>query len=192
MARIEAIELAGVDGKVRALLDGVEQAYGVVPNLIRTLAHSPAALEAVLRFKEALGAGQLSAALREQIALTVAKANECAYCASAHTALGERAGLSGDELTASLEARSKDPKVEVVLQFARTIVANQGWVRDEDLAAVREAGYGEGEIVEIIASVGINLLANYFNHIAQTELDFPPVAVADGAGTCAGAGCVSS
>ena len=189
MARIEAIDPAGVEGKVRALLDGVEQAYGMVPNLIRTLAQSPAALEAVLRFKEALGAGQLSAALREQIALTVAKANECAYCASAHTALGKRSGLSDDELTASLEARSKDPKVEGVLQFARTIEANQGWVRDEDLAAVREAGYGEGEIVEIIAQVAIDIFTDYFSNIAQTEVDFPRVEVADAA--AAGAACVA-
>ena len=43
---------------------------------------------------------------------------------------------------------------------------------------VREAGYGEGEIAEIIAAVALNIFSNYFNHIAETEVDFPPVALA--------------
>ena len=69
--------------------------------------------------------------------------------------------------------------MEAALGFALAIVAKRGWVSDEDLARVRRAGYGDAGIVEISAVVAFNLFSNYFNHIAETEIDFPPVEVVD-------------
>ena len=64
------------------------------------------------------------------------------------------------------------------LHFARQLVENRGWVNDEDLNRVRRAGYGDGEIAEIVAVVAWKTFANYFNHVAGTEIDFPEVAAA--------------
>ena len=177
MARIQAIDPRQAQGKTKALLDGVQKKLGVTPNLIRTLAVAPAALEGYLGFSQALAGGRLSARLREQIALAVAGANACEYCASAHSAIGKSLGLDEAERTANLEAKSQDVKVTATLQFARHVVAERGWASDEALQRVREAGYGEDEIVEIIANVALNLFTNYFNHIAATEVDFPVVEV---------------
>ncbi len=83
----------------------------------------------------------------------------------------------------NLKAASRDPKVEAALRFARAVVARRGRVTDEEWAGVRMAGYGDGEITEIIATVAITMFSNYFNHVANTEIDFPvakvgqPVAV---------------
>ncbi|MFQ5491756.1 MAG: carboxymuconolactone decarboxylase family protein [Phycisphaerae bacterium] len=167
------------DEKAKRLLDGVQQALGMTPNFMRTLAHSAAALEAHLAFGKALGKGNLGAKLREQIALTVANASSCQYCASAHTALGNKLGLSEAEAKASLDATSEDPKVQAVLRFARNIVENRGWVSEQAWSDLRQAGYSDGQVAEIIATVGINLFTNYFNHIAETEIDFPVVDVAE-------------
>lgn len=177
MPRIEPVELDQTEGKAKGLLENVEKALGVVPNLMRTLAHSPAALEAYLSFGKALGGGGLSGQLREQIAVAVSSANSCEYCASAHTALGKKLGVDESELRRSLQASSRDPKVEAALKFARNVAVKQGWVGDEDLEAVRAAGFSEGEIVEIVATVGITIFGNYLNHVAQTEVDFPVVEV---------------
>lgn len=57
------------------------------------------------------------------------------------------------------------------------IVSNRGWIDDAEVQRVRDAGYSDGEIAEIIANVALNIFTNYFNHIAQTEVDFPPVDV---------------
>ena len=179
MARINPIDLNQAEGKAKILLDGVQKSLGMAPNLMRTLAHSPAALEAYLGFQKALGGGSLSASLREQIALAVSGANGCDYCAAAHTAVGKILGVDESELTASLRAASRDPKLQAALQFARTIVEKRGWVSDDDLAQVREAGYGDGELAEIIATVAATTFSNYFNHIAETEVDFPSVAVGE-------------
>ena len=177
MPRLNPIDPNRAEGKAKALLDGVQKTLGMTPNVMRTLANSPAALEAYLSFIKALGGASLDARLREQIALTVSNANGCAYCAAAHTAIGRMVGLDDRELAASLRASSADPKVETALRFAREIVVNLGWVKDEDVERVRDAGYTDGEIVEIIATVALTIFSNYFNHIAETEVDFPPVAL---------------
>lgn len=47
------------------------------------------------------------------------------------------------------------------------------FARDCSTVELREAGYGDAEIVEIVAQVALNVFENYFNTVAQTELDSP-------------------
>lgn len=180
MPRLKAIDPKEATGKAKELLDGVKAKIGMVPNLMRTFANSPAALEGYLKFSGALGEGSLNPKLREQIALAVADANSCEYCLSAHTAIGKMVGLDQNELAASRHAGSSDPKVDVALKFAHQIVIKRGELLDNEIEAVRAAGYNDGEITEIIANVALNIFTNYFNHIAQTVVDFPKVSLAAG------------
>lgn len=182
MARINPIDPGIAEGKAKTLLDSVQKRFGMIPNMMRTMAQSPAVLDAYLGFGKALNAGALDAPVRERIALTVAGVNSCDYCAAAHTAIGSTLGLGGSEMSANLNSFSSDPKIEVALVFARRIVVERGWVSDEDMQRVRDAGYTDGEIVEIIAVVALNTFSNYFNHIAQPEIDFPSVGIAGSAG----------
>jgi len=166
------------DAKSQELLAEVNKKLGRTPNIFKTLAHSSAALNYFLSASGALSASKLSSALREQIALTVAGANSCDYCASAHTALGKMQKIAESELAKNLQAMSGDAKTQAALKFARKIVDLRGAVSDADLAAVRCAGYSDGEIVEIIAVVCNNIFTNYFNHVAGTAVDFPLVSTA--------------
>ena len=175
MPRLTPIDPGQAEGKAKALLDGVQKALGTTPKLLRTLAHSPAALQAYLDLGKALGGGSLSAEAREAIALTVAGENGCDYCASAHTAIGRQLGVAAAELAANLAGRSDDPKLAAVLSFARAVVVKRGWVSDADLRHAREAGVSDGEIAEVVAAVAANTFSNYFNHVAGTEIDFPLV-----------------
>ncbi len=177
MPRIQPIELDKARPKAKALMEGAQKSLGMIPNAMRTMAHSPATLEAYLGFGKALSGASVSPQLREQIALTVAGENSCGYCASAHTALGTKLGVDAEELGANLKGLSSNPKTEAALEFARQIVVERGWVSDDDLQRVREAGYTEGEITEIVAAVAQNIFSNYFNHIADTDVDFPRVEV---------------
>ena len=174
MPRLQAVNPKTATGKTKELLDAVHKKYGMTPNLTRTFANSPAALEAYLGF-DALAGGSLSSALREQIALTVSEINGCDYCLAAHTAVGKMVGLSREQIHRSREALSGDSHEEAALQFAKAIVEKRGWVSDDDLAQVRQAGYSDGEIAEIVANVVKNIFSNYFNHVAETEVDFPAV-----------------
>ncbi|MEE8293524.1 MAG: carboxymuconolactone decarboxylase family protein [Kiloniellales bacterium] len=175
MARIQAIDPKEAKGKVKELLEGVERALGKVPNLIRTIANSKAALEYYLATGKALSGGILDAKRREQIALAVAGENACDYCASAHTAVGRMVGLDEAELAMNLDGASGDPKVDAALKFAKTVVAKRGFVSNEDIRKVRDAGYDDGAIAEIVANVAHHIFTNYFNHVAETEIDFPAI-----------------
>ena len=175
MSRISPVDRNTPTESVRRNFDAVEKQLGVVPNMMRTMAQSPAVLEGYLGFAAALRRGRLPVALHEQIALAVAEANSCDYCLSAHTALGRGAGLSNDELAMARDARAADPRAAAALRFARTVVERRGHVGDQALASVRAAGYTDGEVAEIIAHVALNVFTNYFNRAAQTDIDFPVV-----------------
>jgi uncharacterized peroxidase-related enzyme len=175
MSRITPIDRHTANDGVRRAFDAVEKRLGVVPNMVRTIAQSPRALDGYLGLSGALSHGVLPAALQERIALAVAEANACDYCLSAHTALGRSAGLSNDEIEASRTWRASDPKTLAALQFTHAVVERRGSVADDDLTRVRAAGLSDAEIVEIIAHVALNMFTNYLNRTAHTEIDFPKV-----------------
>ncbi|MDE2427595.1 MAG: carboxymuconolactone decarboxylase family protein [Burkholderiales bacterium] len=172
---IPAIEQSPVASQ--PLLAGVNQQLGMVPNLMRVMSHSPAALEGYLSFNAALGKGALSNKLREQIALTVAEYNGCEYCLAAHTYLGKNlAKLSDAEIEAARALPSPyaaESKTNAALQFAYEVADKHGHVSDATLSKVREAGFAETEIIEIVLNVAINVLTNYVNNVTRTDVDFP-------------------
>ncbi len=175
MARLSTIDPTAATGKAGELLGAVKAKMGLVPNMTRVMANSPAVLEGYLGFAGALGHGTLSAKIREQIALVVAETNRCSYCLSAHTAIGKMVGLSPAELAAARHGTSTDARTVAALKFAQTLVIRQGDATDEDVQRVRAAGFGDGEIAEIVAHVGLNVFTNYFNKATGVEIDFPRV-----------------
>ncbi len=179
MSRLNAVNPETAQGKAKLLLDGVQKSLGMTPNIMRTLANSPAALEAYVGLMTALGGASIDGRTRESIALATSGANGCDYCASAHTAIGKMLGLSDAEARENLYGRSSDPTRAAALEFSRAIVEKRGWVSDSDLEQVREAGFGDGEIAEIVVTVATTIFSNYFNHIADTEIDFPPVSIGE-------------
>jgi uncharacterized peroxidase-related enzyme len=156
------------------LLEAVKKQLGTVPNLFRTVANSPAALEGYLGLSGALGKGTLPAATRERIALAVAEINGCNYCLSAHSYLGKNlAKLDDAEILANRRGHSNDAKADAAVQFAARVTKARGHVSDEDLRAVKLAGYDDAQVVEIVLHVALNIWTNYLNEVAQTVIDFP-------------------
>lgn len=163
----------------RPLLEAVGKQLGVVPNLFRMVSNSRAALEGYVGLIGALGKGTLPAATHERIALAVAQFNECDYCLSAHTYLGKNvAKLSDAEMSANRSGTSHEPKADAALRFARSVLEQRGRVSDEDVRAVKSAGYTDAQIVEIVQHVALNIWTNYVNNVAQTTIDFPIVTAA--------------
>lgn len=178
MARLAMVDPETATGQARQLLNQVHAKLGRTPNMMRAMAASPAVLEAYLAFSGALAGGQLTAKLREQIALTVAEANACQYCLSAHTAIGKMVGLGESDIESARQSAASDPKTEAALKLARAVALQRGRVGDDDVARARQAGYTDAEIAEIVAAVALNAFTNYFNLVGETEIDFPKVRLA--------------
>ena len=176
MSRISIPTVETSPAASKPLLAAVQQQLGVTPNLMKLVGHSPAALEGYLSLNGAAGKGKLSVQLRERIALAIAEYNGCDYCLSVHDYLGRNvAKISGAEIDAARDATSSDGRSAAALRFARRVAETRGHVADNDLANLRVAGFDEAETVEIVVNVALNVLTNYVNNVAQTDIDFPKV-----------------
>ena len=175
MARIPLIDPASTTENRATLLAEIRGAFGATPNMFKAVANSPAALGAMWGAFGALGKGTIGAALGEQIAVAVADENRCEYCLAAHTALGKGAGLTAQQLARAQEGKSDDPKVAAALDFALKLLSRRGQVAEADVAMLRSAGYGDEQIVEILAHVALNIFTNYVNVAFDVPLDFAPV-----------------
>lgn len=181
MPRINIVDPKTASGETRTLLDGVRQQLGIVPNFIRALANSPTALSAFLGLYQPLGRAAIDKATQERIALAVAEDNGCQYCVSAHTAIGRGAGLSSEEMLRNRQGRSGDARAAAAVAFAKALNEHRGEVSTVDLEAVRAAGFSDGEIVEIITLVALNVFTNLLNKSMLINIDFPKVPLLAGA-----------
>lgn len=176
MQRIKALNPETTTGKSKEMFNAVQAKLGMVPNLMRTLGNSPAALNGYLSFSGALGSSSIGAKLGELIALTVANANSCDYCNAAHSFIGEKlVGIDMETIQAAREGKSTDAKIQAALTFSRTLVAKRGRINALELDLLVKAGYSEAAITEIIAHVGLNIFTNYFNNAVEVAVDFPEV-----------------
>jgi len=170
MARIQPVDPRSATGAARSLLDAVQAQPGVTPNFIRVLAHSPKALEGLLGLHGAAAGLALDQATQERIALAVAEGNACEYCVSALTAIGRHAGLSNEEMLLNRQGKS-------AAAFAKTLNGSLGEVTTAEVDAARAAGLSDGEIVEIISLVVLDIFTNIIGKATRVDGDFPKVAL---------------
>lgn len=171
MPRLAIIDPKTATGRIGEIFAGPLK--GKELNIFKGMANSPAALGAYLAITGELNKGLLSAIERETIALATAQFNGCEYCTAAHTALGKKAGLSDEQTVAIRRGEPADPRIAALVRFTTAMLRTKGAVSDAILAAVRGAGFTDGQIAEIAANVAANVYTNYFNNTNKTVVDFP-------------------
>lgn len=175
MNRIKLLEAEQASTNTATLYQAVKSKMGLVPNMVKALGHSTAALEGYLGLSTAVSNGKLRPATREKIALLIAEANQCEYCVRAHTAVSGMLKIPEFEIENARCGKANDPKEQAILDIAKAIIDTRGAVSDESFSEATNAGVSEEEIAEITANVAINVFTNYFNRLADTECEFPPV-----------------
>jgi uncharacterized peroxidase-related enzyme len=174
MPRLKITRAEEAEGDVKAVYDAVESKFGMLPNLIQGFGTSPVVLKAYATLDTIISEGALSPAEREIVRLVVSQVNQCTYCLAAHTLGGQAAGLSRAELLAVRKGESENPRHAALAAFTKSVVEKKGFVADAELEAFRTAGYQDSDVGEIVAIIAQKTISNYFNHIHETELDFPP------------------
>lgn len=176
MTRLKALSPDDASGKTKELFNTIQGKLGMVPNMMKTMGNSSAFLEGYLNLSGSLDGGTLGVKTGELIALAVAESNACNYCLSAHTYIGANLlKIDSETLTAARSGKSADAKTNAILKFAKALASKKGLVNDADVSAVKAAGVTEGEVGEIVGYVALNVLTNYLNNTAKTEIDFPVV-----------------
>jgi uncharacterized peroxidase-related enzyme len=175
MSRLALLDAESAQPKAGMLLEKLQAARGRVANIFRAMANSPATLQGFMSFKAALGNGVIGPALEEKIALLAAELNRCEYCVAAHVPPARKAGLDDEAIAQARTGSASDPIEAGALRLAGIMIRHHGHVSDEEFAAARAAGLTDAQITEIVAHVALNIFTNYFNDVAQMEIDFPKI-----------------
>jgi uncharacterized peroxidase-related enzyme len=184
MPRIEIPKREDAVPESKQVLDNVDKMLGFVPNLHRLTSISPTALSGWATLMASL-AKTLDVKTREGIALPVSEADGCDYCLAAHSFVaGNLTKIPADEIELNREGRSSDPKRQAAVAFAKALIETRGKVSDAQFAAVRDAGWTDANIVEMIALTAQFLLTNFMNNAVQTPIDFPEVSPALSVARC--------
>ncbi|WP_109476905.1 carboxymuconolactone decarboxylase family protein [Paraburkholderia sp. C35] len=146
---------------------------GFLPNLVATLANSPAATSAYFTLGEINAKGSLSLAEREIIQIVAATIHGCGFCVAGHTAVALKKAQLPDAIVQA--ARHGEPiedlRLNAVASLTRDIIASRGAVSDSALAAFREAGFDDRNALDVVLGVSLATLCNFANNLAGTELN---------------------
>ena len=174
MPRSTALKPEQVPADSKPTLDMFTKNIGFTPSMMATFAQSPIAFNAWATLL-----GSLSKALdvktRDSIGLAVSEVNGCNYCLAVHSFAADMAKLPADEIILARKGHASDPKRDAAVQFARKVTEARGQVSDADVKAVRDAGYTDANVMEIVALVAMYSLTNFFNNVFDPEKDFPAV-----------------
>ncbi len=152
--------------------DRAEGLFGMVPNLTRKMATSPALAQAYLELTGLFEGCSLSPQERGVILLTVSRFHGCDYCMAAHSMTGRMTGLPDAAIDALRNDQAlADTRLQALRQFVVAMLEKRGWVDPTDLEAFRAAGYNEQQVLDVILGIGLKTLSNYTNHVAQTPID---------------------
>lgn len=150
----------------------IQKNWQFVPNLHRTLAESPVALEAYDTLFDLVGKSSLTPAEQQVAYLAISVLNECEYCVSGHSALARMAGVAPDAVEALRNSTPiADPRLQVLRHFAEAVVTQRGFVGDAAVGEFLAAGFTKAQVLEVIMVVATKTISNYVNHVTKTPLD---------------------
>jgi AhpD family alkylhydroperoxidase len=115
--------IASAPEKSKPVLEQVQQAFGIIPNLAGAIANSPKLLTAFLAVFQQVHSSSLTEPEIQIVLLTDAVANSCTYAVALHTALALQAGVSSAETGAIRERRPpRDQRFAALSTLAKTLI----------------------------------------------------------------------
>ncbi|OOR84269.1 carboxymuconolactone decarboxylase family protein [Moraxella canis] len=173
MARLTVNTVDSAPEKAKERIEMVQKANGFVPNLIGVLANSPQALEMYQEVGKMNSRNSLTAEEIEVVQITAAAHNGCDFCVAGHTKIGTKLKMPETVLTAlrGRTAIDDNEKYQALAQFTMQLIDNRGKVSDDELAAVKAAGYTDQNILDVVMGVALATLCNYANNVAQNDIN---------------------
>lgn len=145
---------------------------GNVPNMFRTVAHRPEIFETMIaHFEAILHTGTVPLRLKELVIVRTSQLNRCGYCLASHSRIALNLGWTPEHLDALphfADHAGFTPAEKAALRLAEQMTLDSTHISDEDIAALREH-FDEGEVVELMAAIGLFNYFNRFNNALQME-----------------------
>jgi len=179
MPRISRLRRNEVTAETGEIYDRYMRQRGNVPNMFRTVAHRPEIFETMIaHFEAVLNTGTLPLKLKELVIVRTSQLNRCDYCLASHSRISKKLGWSEDQLTHLDQYALRDDftlQEKTGLRLAELMTRNERPLTDEEWQEMRDA-FSEGEIVELMAAVGLFNYFNRFNNLLNMEANAPAVA----------------
>ena len=166
MPRIEPIDPAEASGRARELLDELAGRGGEAGPMVRAMANAPALLRGYIDLSRAMKRSHLDRRITERISLAVQEWLGCEYCLQAHTRAARALGLSDADIALARQGTATHPKVAAMVAFGQQVFAAPSEVTDEQVAELRELGYTDEQIAEVVGLVSLQMLTGAFNLVA--------------------------
>jgi uncharacterized peroxidase-related enzyme len=169
IARLHVPREDEVPAEVKELWAKPLERLGFVPNVLRVFALRPSHLLAWWGYYDELLRGEsgLTKAQREMIAVVVSATNRCHYCIVSHSAalrkLTEDPVLV-DQLATGYTHAQLYPRDRAMLDFAVKLTEESHRCGDDDIEALREAGWNDEEIMDIAQ---VAAMFNFTNRLAS-------------------------
>lgn len=173
MKILKPLRLEEANTNSQAIFNNVKSKIGMLPNLYAAMGTSDKLLGGFLGFTETLKSGELTAKEYEAVALATSQVNGCAYCLSAHTAIGKMNGFSEEETLDIRTNSSEDSKLNALVTLASELADRKGKASDEAIAVFLEAGYNKAAFTEVIGIVSLTIITNTIYLNGGFEIDFP-------------------
>lgn len=157
----------------QAIFNAVKSKIGMLPNLYATMGVSDKLLGGFIGFTETLKSGDLTAKEYETVALATSQVNGCAYCISAHTAIGKMNGFTEEETLAIRNNTITDSKLNALAILATELANNKGKATDEAITNFFESGYSKAAFVEVLGIVSLTIITNTIFLNGDFDIDFP-------------------
>ena len=168
--RIHTIESAPEKSK-RALQD-LKNAFGFVPNLVGAMAASPVLINSLVPVFHNVHSGSFSEAEVQVVLLTNAVTNSATWPVAVHSKLALDAGVTSDDVRAIRARRTpRDARLAALSGLARAMIDKRGHIEEHDVVAFREAGFGQGLVLELITIVAASTITNYTASITEPALE---------------------
>ena len=182
MPRLSRLSRKQVSESTGEIYDRYMRQRGNVPNMFRTVAHRPEIFATMIaHFEAILNTGTLPTRLKELVIVRTSQLNACEYCLASHTAISRKLGWSDEQLENLADFENRDdfsPAEKAALHLAEKMTTDSNRYSDAEFTRLRTF-YDEGEVVELMAAVGLFNYFNRFNNLLQME----PTKPAEGAET---------
>ncbi len=169
MPRIEPIEMDAATGKAAELLGEMAARGGEPSPMVRAMAHAPVVLRTYLDMSRTVKRSHIDRRVTERVNLAVHEWLGCAYCLAAHTKAARELGLSELDIELARQGTATDPKIAALVAYGQQLIAAPGEVSDAQVAGLRELGYSNEPIAEVVALVALQVLTGTFNLVAGIE-----------------------
>ncbi len=174
--RISRLSRNEVTAETGEIYDRYMRQRGNVPNMFRTVAHRPEIFQTMIaHFEAVLNTGTLPLRLKELVIVRTSQLNNCEYCLASHSRIAKKLGWSEDQLLHLEEYAKRDDFTvaeKVALRLAELMTRNERSLTDEEWQEIRDV-YSEGEIVEVMAAIGLFNYFNRFNNLLGMEATAP-------------------